>query len=272
VKTRTRAGLDSALRSLDAADGALTTGQRQHATATLDRILATPPAADACPSRGAAPRRRTRRRLLLVSAVAAAAGLAAAAVELPGGAGAYASWTPDPTALTAAELNLVAPVCRKGLSNSGDLDMQRARLVLSERRGQIVALLYRTDDPDMAGSCLMHNIPGTDDVEDLNWGVAGSSGPARTAPARGIIPGGSSTSREVTVTDGAVGAEVVAVTVHAPGNLTARATVKDGRYVVWWPGPDYDIADEGTARAQSIVTYDLTLADGTVIHDAPPAK
>jgi hypothetical protein len=62
------------------------------------------------------------------------------------------------------------------------------------------------------------------------------------------------------------------VTIHAPGKLTAVATVKNGRYVVWWPGPDYDVAKQGTADAQSIVTYDLTLADGSTIHNAPPSR
>jgi hypothetical protein len=79
------------------------------------------------------------------------------------------------------------------------------------------------------------------------------------------------TSPEVTVTDGAVGAEVVAVTIHAPGGLTARATVRNGRYVVWWPGPAYDPAKEGTTEAQPIVTYDLLLTDGAVVHNAAPS-
>jgi len=267
VKTQqSRNTLDAVLASLDAAPGnGLTAVQQQHAAAALERILATPPAS----------RKPFRHRLLLASAVAATvgiAGLAAVVVQGPGGGRAYASWTPEPAALTAAELTMVRPVCRDGLRKSGLLDMRRARLVLSERRGEIVALLYRTDDPDMAGTCLLRNIPGTDDVEDVNWGVGGGSGPARPAPPRSYTQGAMTTSREVTVTDGAVGAEVVAVTIHAPGGLTARATVQNGRYVVWWPGPAYDPAKEGTAEAQPIVTYDLLLADGAVIHDAAPSQ
>ena len=257
--------LEPALRGLDAADSMLTAEQHRRAAAGLEDILAGPVAEPV-----AAPR-RSHRRLILVGAAAAVAGVVAVAVELPGGGSAYASWTPEPAPLTAAELSLLTPVCRKALGRSGSLDMERAHLVLSERRGEVVALLYRTDDPDMAGNCLMRHLPGTDDVDNLDWGVFGSSGPVRVPPARGIIPGGASTSREVTVTDGAVGSDVVAVTLHAPGDLTVRATVRNGRYVVWWPGPDYDVAHEGTAAARSIVTYDLTLTDGSTIHDAPPA-
>lgn len=257
--------LESALRSLDAADDILTCEQRQRAATALEGILAGPAAATV-----AAPRRSSR-RLILVGAAAALAGLVAATMELPGGGSAYASWTPEPVPLTAAELSLLTPVCHKELGRSGTLDVERAQLVLSERRGEVVALLYRTDDPDMAGDCLMRHVPGTDDADNLSWGVFGSSGPVRVPPARGIIPGGGSTSREVTITDGAVGADVVAVTIQAPGDRTVQATVRNGRYVAWWPGPDYDVAQEGTAGARSIVTYDLTLADGSTIHDAPPA-
>ena len=258
--------LEPVLRGLDAADSTLTAEQHRRAATSLESILAGPAAHHPV----AAPR-RSRRRLTLVGAAAALAGLAAVAVELPGGGGAYASWTPEPAPLTGAELSLLTPVCRKALARSGDLDMARAQLVLSERRGEVVALLYRTDDPNMAGDCLMRHVPGTDDADNLTWGVFGSSGPVRVPPARGIIPGGGSTSREVTITDGAVGADVVAVTIHAPGDRTVRATVRDGRYVAWWPGPDYDVAHEGTAAARSIVTYDLSLADGSTIHDARPA-
>ena len=50
--------------------------------------------------------------------------------------------------------------------------------------------------------------------------------------------------------------------------------MQNGRYAAWWPGP----ALEGGPRKPSgeggpelILTYDLTLADGTVIHNAQPS-
>ena len=268
------ARLGALLSSLDAApDEGLTPAQRQHAATDLERIIAAPSTAGLPRTGRAASRRRSRRRLVLAVAVAVAvAGLAAVVVGGPVDGRAYASWTPDPAALTAVELNTVTPVCRDGLGKSDSLDMKRARLVLSERRGEIVALLYRTENPETAGMCLVHNLPGTDDVEDLNWGVGGGSGPALLAPPRGFTQGAMMTSRAVTITDGAVGDDVVAVTIHAPGDLTARATVQNGRYVVWWPGPAYDLAKEGTAEAQPIVTYDLTLSNGAVVRNAAPSR
>ncbi|MEU9509380.1 hypothetical protein AB0D32_24230 [Micromonospora sp. NPDC048170] len=262
--------LDAALRSLDAASTP-TAEQHQRAAATLERIVATAPAADTNPG-AAAPVRRTRRRLLLVPVAAAA--LTAAAIVLPtgnDGGRAYASWTPVPTALTAAEIDAVAPACRKRL-RGGSLDLERARLVLAERRGEHVALLYRTDDPDISGSCLARNLQGDDDVDDVDVGIGGSTGPALPAPARGFTQGTIADYRDASVTDGAAGADVAGVTIHA-GNLTVQASVSNGRYVAWWPGAalerDRD-QPSGEDGARPIITYDLTLTDGTVVRDAQP--
>ncbi|MER7420214.1 hypothetical protein ABT346_26100 [Micromonospora peucetia] len=265
--------LDTALRSLDAA-GTPTAEQHQRAAATLERIVATAPAADPTHPGAAAPVRRPRRRLLLIPVAAAA--LTAAAVVLPGGGDggrAYASWTPVPTALTTAEIDTVAPACRKRL-RGGSLDLERARLVLAERRGEHVALLYRTDDPDISGSCLARNLQGDDDVDDVDVGIGGSSGPALPAPARGFTQGAIADYRDASITDGAAGADVAGVTIHA-GNLTVQASVSNGRYVAWWPGAALELDHDqpsGEGDARPIITYDLTLTDGTVVHDAQPTR
>jgi hypothetical protein len=264
--------LDATLRSLDVA-GTLT-AEQQHAAATLERIVATAPAAGSTHPGATAPVRRSRRRLLLIPAAVAAAALTAAVIVLPGGEGggrAYASWTPVPSALTAAEVDLVAPACRERL-RGGPLDLERARLVLAERRGEYVALLYRTDDPDMSGSCLAHNLQGTDDVDDVDAGIGGGSGPALPAPARGFTQGAIADYRDASITDGAAGADVAGVTIHA-GDLTVQASVSNGRYVAWWPGSAFEWDRDqpsGEDGARLIITYDLTLTDGTVVHDAQP--
>ncbi|MFI6824125.1 hypothetical protein ACIBJE_24765 [Micromonospora sp. NPDC050187] len=265
--------LDTALRSLDVA-GTPTAEQRQRAAATLERIVTIVPAAGSDQPGATAPGRRSRRRLLLLSVAAAA--LTAAVVVLPDGVrggGAYASWTPVPTVLTAAEVDIVAPACRDRL-RGGHLDLERARLVLAERRGEYVVLLYRTDDPDMSGSCLAHNRQGTEDVDDVTFGIGGGSGPARPAPARGFTQGTVSDFRDASITDGAAGVEVAGVTIHA-GDLTVQASVSNGRYVAWWPGPAFE-REPGRLTGESgprlIVTYDLTLTDGTVVHDAQPSR
>jgi hypothetical protein len=256
--TPTRTRLDASLRTLDAAE-TLSAEQRQRAAVTLERIMANAPAA------GAAPVRRSRRRLLLLPAAAAALALVAVAVPLASTPQrAYASWTAVPTALTPAETTLVAPACRKEL-RGGSLDLGRANLVLAERRGEYVVLLYRTDNPDVSGSCLAHNPPGTDDVDDVRAAIGGSSGPALAAPPRSFTEGALADFRDASVTDGAVGADVTGVTIRT-GERTVQASVRNGRYVAWWPGPSTNHNGQETLR------YDLTLTDGTVVRDAPPTR
>ncbi|MGZ4580554.1 MAG: hypothetical protein ACXVXG_07945 [Nocardioidaceae bacterium] len=145
-----------------------------------------------------------------------------------------------------------------------------ARLVLAERRGDFVTLLYHSDDPDLSASCVARNPQGTTDVTDINTGIGGSDGPAPTASPRSYTQGALSqfaSPQTASVTDGAVGQDVTGVTIHA-GSLTVTATVHDGRYVAWWPGPAFG---EGAQR-DSFLTYDLTLADGTTIRNAQPAR
>lgn len=253
--------LDEALCALDAA-GPVTSADRERAAAGLERILASPYDAPA-------PRRRRRRRLVIAGVTAAVAAAAGAIVVLPGtigGGRAYASWTPVPTALTAAEIDLIGPECRDGLKG-GSLDVKRAELVLAERRGEYAVMLYRTDNPNMSGACLAHNVPGDDDVDDVKWGAGGGSGPAEKAPAGRYTEGALSDFGDASVTDGAVGPDVTAVTVHT-GDLSVQATVRNGRYVVWWPGPAVEWIDE--TRLRLIYTVDLTLRDGTVVRNAQP--
>jgi hypothetical protein len=207
---------------------------------------------------------------------ATAAALAGAVIVLPGGIGggqAYASWTPAPTSLTDAEIALIGPECRDELAKGRLLDLEQARLVLAERRGEYAALLYRTENPEISGSCLAHNVPGSDEVDDVVWGVGGGSGPADLAPPRGYTQGTIADFRNASITDGAVGAGVTGVTIHAR-ELTVEASVANGRYVAWWPGPAFDDVEQpsGNADPGLFITYDLTLRDGTVIRDAQPAR
>ncbi|GIF75891.1 hypothetical protein [Asanoa siamensis] len=257
--------LDETLRSLDAATP-LTDAQRRRAASTLDHIISTPPERV----------RRPRRRLVLATAAGVVA-VAGAAFVLPGGVGggrAYASWTPTPAPLTDAEIALIAPECQDRLGGSRVLDLARAKLVLAERRGEYAVLLYRTDNPDVSGACLAHHVAGSDDVDDVASGVTGSSGPALTAPPRGYTQGGIADFGDASITDGAVGADVTGVTVHAR-NLSVQASVANGRYVAWWPGPAFDHdapRPSGEAGPTLFITYDLTLRDGTVIPDAQPDR
>jgi hypothetical protein len=171
--------------------------------------------------------------------------------------------------LTSQELAVVAPACRDQLAG-GSLDLARAQLVLAERRGAFVALLYRTDDPDVSGSCLGRLPRGGTDVEDLSSGIGGGDGPAVTPSPRAFTQGAIAQYAGASVADGAVGADVTGVTIHA-GDLTVTASVRNGRYIAWWPGPAFGPRRTSTgAGPEVILTYDLTLADGTVLRDATP--
>jgi hypothetical protein len=253
--------LDEALRALDAA-GPVTSEDRERAAAGLERIVAAPHDAPA-------PRRRFRRRVLIAATAVAAAAALGGAVVLPGDLGggrAYASWTPVPTALTDAEIDLIGAECRDGMDGAFKT-VGQADLVLAERRGEYAALVYRIDDPRTEGSCLAHNVPGSDDVDDVRWGVSGSDGPAEKAPAGHYMGAALSDFGDASIIEGAAAPDVTALTVHIRG-LAVQASLRDGRYVAWWPGSAVEWTSETTVR--ELWTVDLTLRDGTVVENAKP--
>ncbi|WP_436533208.1 hypothetical protein [Actinoplanes sp. HUAS TT8] len=243
--------LETSLRSLDAAEP-ITDEQQRHAMTVLDRIVATEVSG------------HLRYRRLAVAAAAVVAAIAGALVVLPGtGSSAYGSWTSVPSPLNPDELTRIGSKCLDGLS-MGRFDRTQARVALAERRGEYAVLLYRS--ADMVGSCFAHNVPGSDDVDHVTWGAA-SAGGSQFPPARRFTDGSLADFGGASVTEGVVGADVTGVTVHAK-KLTAQATVTDGRYVVWWPGPAFE---KKNGQPVDFLTYDLTLRDGTVIHDAEPS-
>jgi hypothetical protein len=265
---------DSALRSLDAAATSLTAEERERAEATLEWIVAAAPTTGAPQPMAPAPARRARRRLVLIPAAALALIVGSVVFQGVGGDNAaYASWTPTPTPVTGDDLHTVASACRDELDRYAySMDAGRAKLALAERRGDYVAVLYRTDVPDMSGYCLVRNPLGSADAEVVGSGAAGSSGPAEKAPPRGFTQGAIFGSEGASITDGAVGDEVKGVTIHA-GALTVEASVHNGRYAAWWPGPAFESGPpppSGKGGPEPILTYDLTLNDGTVIHNAQP--
>jgi hypothetical protein len=267
---------DSALRSLDAAVATLTVGEQKRAAATLERIVATTPSILTGHAPAPVPPRWSRRRLVLLPTAALAVIVGSLVLQgLGGGNTAYASWTATPTAVTSDDLDAAAAACREKLGGRGSsIDMDRARLVLAERRGEIVAVLYRTEDPDLSGSCLVHQPLASPDADVLDDAVGGNSGPALKAPARGFTQGAISSSNEASITDGAVGEGVTGVTIHAE-RFTVNASVQNGRYAAWWPGTAFasgPFGPSGNGKPGPILTYDLTLTDGSVIHNAQPTR
>lgn len=172
--------------------------------------------------------------------------------------------------------------CRKQLAGythgAGRIEFDAASIpvALAERRGGYVAVLFRVDNPDTSASCVAANRPGTTDVDDVNTAVGGSSGPATAAPAgrvtRDMISqfGGDTPA---SFTDGEAGPGVVEVTIHA-GDHVVTATVINGRYAAWWPGRAFARGPHqhsGQGGPEEILTYDVTLADGTIKTSVYPA-
>lgn len=285
---------DPVLRSLDTASASLTAEERERAVATLERIVASP-TTESQRSAALAPVPRATRRpwrsMILVPATALVLTLAmivGSVVVQRGGDddAAYASWTTAPAPVAGADLDAAADACRDHLHRyyADTMDADRAKLALAERRGEYVVALYHTDYPDMSANCLMHNPPGSA-ADVVDSGAGGSTGPALKAPPRGftegaiggfargaIARGEIDESRAFSITDGAVGEEVTGVTIHA-GDFTVEASVQNGRYAAWWPGPAFEGGPpepSGRGGPEPILTYDLTLTDGSVIRDAQP--
>ncbi|MGV8979014.1 MAG: hypothetical protein ACOH17_13325 [Cellulomonas sp.] len=268
-------------RSFDAADATLDTSQQQRADALLERIIAAPVPHNATARVGAPPQRRVTRKVIWVPAVAA---VVVGSIVLPvlGGSGtAYASWTATPSAIAGSDLQAVTQACRAklgGYARVGQAGFEAASVpvALAERRGDFVAVLFHQDNPDVSASCVATNRPGSSSVEDVHTGLSGSSGPAITPALGQFTQGGISQFGDhpvASMTDGAVGADVVGVTIHA-GDIIVVATVKNGRYAAWWPGKafaDGPRQPSGRGGPEPILTYDVTLADGTIKTSVDPA-
>ena len=276
------AALDRMLRAHDVAepDPAAT-------RARLDARLAELPATVT----SATPRTRNRvRRVVWLAAGVAAATTAYLLLPGPGQGNAYATWTATPQALADRDRATAVEECRDAQSGpfwdrNGDgpeeFDPVAASVALAERRGDLVAVLLRDEGPmkDFSGFCVVALKPGASSGRVESMGVAGSvGGPPSVAPADSFFEGSMSQSGEgeglISMVDGVAGSDVVALTLHT-GDLSVQATVENGRYAAWFPGrifPDEELPPSGQGGPEPMITYDLTLADGTVIRDAQPSR
>ncbi len=272
---------DMDLRSLDAGDAALDPIQRLRADAMLERIISTPVTPENAPVR-AQRQRRFSRKVIWIPVAAAAVAVGSIVMPGPGGsATAYASWTATPSAVAARDLEAVTAACRgeaAQLQEHGpSFDAATIPVAIAERRGDFVAVLFLQDNPAVDVSCVAMNRPGLSDVGDLTTAAGGSSGPAPIPPAGRIIPGGVSQfgyQPPASFTNGWVGTGVVGVTIHA-GPQSITATVKNGRYVAWWPGKAFADGPQqpsGQGGPAVILTYDVTLTDGTTKTNVTPAR
>lgn len=241
--------LDHQLRALDPAAG-LTARDTE---ATLRGIL------DANPAHihSASPRRRRSTRLALVCAAA----LALAAVPvLTGQDSAYAGWTAYPAALSTGQAGAVAHQCQRWTNTS--ITKDPTSVVLSERRGNI-GLALLTGPEGLLVTC----------TQDLGTGEpSGGSSEAHLnrAPSHDGLTsdGGSGFAKDdgepiFRVVSGRVGADVDSVLVHTAEQGDVTATVTNGYFTAWWPGPPDEAS--GTVRTPLPMAFTFTaqLHDGT---------
>lgn len=274
------------LRRIDAADTHLDTRTTAGLDARMERLMAAEPAPTATATEPARRSRWTGGRLLALSGAAAV--VAAGAIVMPsvfGSDAAYAGWSAAPSKVAARDLDSVVAACRKQIGPVGgeepagapraDFDPATAAVVIAERRGDYVAVLLRgTGTADVSAFCVAENRPGSGEVDNLQSGAAGGSGPAQQVAPKTFMEasmaefGGDAAAAFV---DGVAGSEVAKVTIHAPGGTQIEATVENGRYAAWWPGRillDEPLPPSGEGGPEPALTYDLTLSDGTIVKDA----
>jgi hypothetical protein len=261
--------LDQALR--DAAEPVPARVGQPPAQALLDSIVNS----SAQPVPAPAPTRWRSRKAVL--AVLAGTVAAVAAFTLPnlGAAPAYASWTPQPAPLPAADRAALGDRCVARVAAEYPEYPERdraARKVHGEQRGEYAYVSVVT--PGWSASCLRDH-EGTVRNSSIIVEPVG----AATLGGRGVelqawpqLRTGEGHCRLLT---GHVGSEVTGVDIVVRGGSgdeprVVRATVEGGYFLAWYPEP-LDEADTNTT------TLTLRLADGSTVaglsarelHDAP---
>jgi hypothetical protein len=264
----------TALKSLDSAPSSHPDDSgRRRAEARLQQILATDPRPSANGPR--ARRRRTRASWIALPLAGAAVVAGVTVVSGPGDPDpAYASWTPEPTSLSAEEKEIAGGAC---IDRWWQEDLPSPRLVLAERRGEWVGVVYADAAPAVT-MCLMYLPEGSSRPRNVHAGRSGGQG---AIPVEGEFTDGAmsqitdpgllgigAADRTVSFDVGDVGPDVEAVTITTADGEEVDATVENGRFVAWWPGRAFGDETEGNGGPAPDLAYRLTLRDGTVIDDA----
>lgn len=271
--------LDPARRSAAGYAAALTASERGRADTTLERIVSSDPTtAPADPggsvagqqaSPGVTRRHRGFRRSWPVWLVAVTT-VAVLAVPglIPGRDVAYASWTPTPVRLAAAEAATAVETCLTVQQVSGGAG---ASTLIAERRGGwTYVLIALTGDDEV--SCIMPAAAVTGGEALRNGDYFGGTGnhPPVDAGARHLrqmVAGTGSTDEGLlSYIEGVAGRDVKAVTVTTPRGVTVEASIDNGRYAAWWPAGKNSLSNPEISNA---ATYTVTLRDGTTSHEPP---
>jgi hypothetical protein len=252
--------LDQALR--DAAEAVPARVGEPPAQALLDHIVSSTPHSMPDPvNRGRAAWRPRKVAIAVFAAVVAAT----AALTLPqfGSDAAYASWTPQPSPLAAADRDELADRCIaqqvRGEYPYSEADLA-ARVVHGERRGDYAYVSVVT--PKASASCFLDH-----DGKLRNASIMMEPVKAATLGATGIeLQGWPQLRTEegyCRLMTGHVGSRVVGIdiTVRASSgdqSRTVRATVEDGYFLAWYP----ESLDESSSNTTSLT---LRLAGGGTV-------
>ncbi|MEU8813463.1 hypothetical protein [Actinoplanes sp. NPDC048796] len=197
---------------------------------------------------------RPRRRLRIAGVAAALAAGGALLAGLIAGGPAYASWTPDPGPVSAAEARDIVAKCVPAEETGA------ARIVVGETRGDYAYVnavtpsgsrtCFRDHNGDVRQSSILTVLSSTEQlgatgVELYTWGqLRTDEGYIRLMAGH---LGSQVTGVDITVRSG-----------NGDSSRTAHATVRDGYFAAWYP--------EGRDEANSdTTTLTLTLTTGATI-------
>lgn len=248
------AHLDELVKTLDPAAGGIDP-HNPRARADLERILMTDPTLPASHPRPLRSK-RTRRIALTAGLVAAATAAAIVVPTVVGKDQAFATWTSDPSAMSATDSANASASCRdKTTAQFPDLrkDLSAATTSISERRGSwtLVVLAGRggfsalcIDNPTQA---------------DSFYSSSGSTPARPTRRELGVLNlgAGDLDGKKISLATGLAGADVTAISYASAKHGKIKATVRGGQFALWFPGKDLENAI--TTGIRLTVTY----RDGT---------
>jgi hypothetical protein len=169
---------------------------------------------------------------------------------------AYAGWSATPQTPSPLEVSKAVGTCKRsaGPLAHSVLIAVSGRLILAERRGKYLAVLYAKGRSSAV--CI------SDDGRF--GGAAGSSGRWRAAPGPeqlGYPSGAGGSAQDFPGSDGGeyeawgrAGRDVLGVTFIFAGRRTVETTVAHGWYFAWWPNVNWPVRVEVRMRKRTVVS------------------
>ncbi|GIF08228.1 hypothetical protein [Actinoplanes siamensis] len=197
---------------------------------------------------------RARRRLRIAGVAGAITAGCAVVAGLVAGGPAYASWTPDPGPVSAAEARDIVAKCVPAQETGA------ARIVVGETRGDYAYINAVT--PSGSRTCFRDR---SGDVREASILTALTSAEQLGATGVELYTWGQLRTDEgyIRLMAGHLGSQITGVDItlrakNGDSSRTAHATVRDGYFAAWYP--------EGRDEASSnTTTLTLRLSDGSTV-------